>query len=60
MKVIKMPSWMAWVQRPSGKFKVEESASALKRSYLVKGKECCIKVNINNPFKLLWDITYIN
>ena len=26
-KVIKMPSWMAWVQRPSGLIKVEGSAS---------------------------------
>ncbi len=28
-KVIKMPSWKAWVQRPSGLIKMREEAQAL-------------------------------
>jgi hypothetical protein len=30
----KMPSWMAWVQKPNGLIKVEGSASAFKQGYL--------------------------
>ncbi len=29
-KVIKMPSWMAWVQRPSGLIKMDRSGSAFR------------------------------
>ncbi len=45
---MKLPSKIAWVQRPSGLIKVEGSARAFKGSYLVKGRECDIEVNINN------------
>ncbi len=30
----------AWVKRPSGLIKLEGSTNALKRSYLVKGRQC--------------------
>ena len=42
-----MPSWMAWVQRPSGLIKLEGSASAFKGSHLKKGRECGIEPNID-------------
>ncbi len=42
-----MPSWMAWVQRPSGLIKLEVSARAFKGSHLEKGRECGIKPNID-------------
>jgi hypothetical protein len=45
-----MPSWKAWVQRPSGLNKVEGSASIFKGCYIVKGKECGIEANINNQY----------
>jgi hypothetical protein len=50
-----MPSWMAWVQRPSGLIKVEGSASAFRGSYLGLGRECFIEANINKQPKLLSD-----
>jgi hypothetical protein len=34
MKVIKMSSWMAWVQKPSRLIKVQGSASGFKGVYL--------------------------
>ncbi len=39
---------MAWVQRPSGLIKVEGSARAFNGSYLEEGRECGVKVNIDN------------
>jgi hypothetical protein len=38
---------MAWVQKPSGLIKVEVNTSAYVGSYLVKGRECGIEVNID-------------
>jgi hypothetical protein len=38
---------MAQVQRPSGLIKVEGSASALKGSNLLIGRECGVEVNID-------------
>ncbi len=38
-----MPSWMAWVQRPSGLIKVEGSTSALRDPTLIK-----VEANIDN------------
>jgi len=39
---------MAQVQRPSGLIKVEGGASALKESYLLRGRECDIEGNIDS------------
>jgi len=39
---------MAWVQSLSGLIKMEGNTSAFKGSYLVKGRECDIEVNIDN------------
>ncbi len=54
-KVIKMPGWMAWVQRPSGLVKAEGSTSALRGNYLGERWECFIEANINHRSKSLWD-----
>ncbi len=43
-----MPSWMAWVQRPSGPFKEEESISAFMGAALLKGMERFVEANIDN------------
>jgi hypothetical protein len=48
-----MPSWMAWVERPSSLTKVEGSASAFKRGYLDLGRECFMDANIDNQTKSL-------
>ncbi len=39
-KVIKMPSWMAWVQRQSGLIKSGGKHKCIKRGYLDWGREC--------------------
>jgi len=52
-KVIKMLSWMAWVQRPSGLIQVEGSASTYRGSNLGYRRECFIESNINNQSRLL-------
>ena len=41
-----MPSWMAWMQRPSGLIKVEGCESAFRGSYLGEGRECFTEANI--------------
>ncbi len=47
-----MPTWKAWVQRPSGLIKTEESASAFNESYLEKGGEVGIEANIDNQSQI--------
>ena len=47
-KLIKMPSWMTSGKRPSGLNKLEGSTGAFKASYLEKGRECSLEVNIDN------------
>jgi hypothetical protein len=53
-KVIQMPSWKAWVQGPSVQIKVGGSATAFKGEHL-DGRECFIRVTINNWLKSLYD-----
>jgi hypothetical protein len=47
-KIIKMPSWKTWVQSASGLIKAEGSTIAFKGSYLVKGRESGIEVDVHN------------
>jgi hypothetical protein len=54
-KVIKMISWNALVQRPSGLIKVERSASTFIRCYLGKGRECFVEASIDSQPKLISD-----
>ncbi len=46
-KVIKMPSWMAWVQRPSCQIKVEGSTRAFIGALLDQSRECFVQLNID-------------
>ncbi len=54
-----MPSWMAWMQRPSGLIKVEGCESAFRGSYLGEGRECFTEVNVDNRSKSLSDSTIL-
>jgi hypothetical protein len=47
------------VQRPSGLIKVEGSASTFRVSHLDSGKECFVKLNIDNRSRWLSD-TYFD
>jgi hypothetical protein len=49
-----MPSWKAWVQRPSGLIKMEGSASAFNSSYLVKVENVASKQILIIHLKLLF------
>ncbi len=52
-----MPSWIVWVQRPSGLIKVEGSRSTFRERYLGLDRECYIGENINNQSKSFTDRT---
>ncbi len=42
-----MPSWLVWVEKPSGLIKVEGSASTFMGSYLGLGRQYFIGENID-------------
>jgi hypothetical protein len=53
---MEMPSWVAWVQRPSGLIKIGGEAQVqalLMRGYLDQGRECFMELNIDNLSKSL-------
>ncbi len=43
-----MPSWNAWVLRPSGLIKMCKEVQALKEDNIDLGRECFIEANIKN------------
>ncbi len=48
-----MPSWMAWVQRPSGLIKMQGSTSALREATLIKVE------NVSQKQILIIDLKHI-